>query len=184
MPSKSVATREDAEVREARNAIDTLLIANARKSPEEIEQKTGISAREAMERLAVILRTRDWMTDRMEERLLLIEMSNLIDDVKNRMDDASDAHYADVANVALRGYEAMSKRLSERRKLTEEDMNEISRAQAEMFMDVFRTAIQMVVEYMAEIHMDSDIDFETDLNSAFQTAIPKAWASVKDNIRE
>lgn len=184
MPSQSVAKREDAEVREARNAVDTLLIANARKSPEEIEQKTGIPAREAMERLAVILRTRDWMTDRMEERLLLIEMSNLIDHVKDRMEDASDAHYADVANVALRGYEAISKRLSERRKLTEEDMNEISRAQAEAFMDVFRLSITDVVEYMSEIHSDSDIDFEADLNAGFQRAIPKAWEAVKGNIRE
>lgn len=182
MPSKALEPSDPN--REQRNAVDTLLIANARKSPEEIERATGIPARDALERLAVILRTRDWMTDRQEERLLLIEMDKLIDHVKSRMEDASDAHYADVANVALRGYEAMSKRLSDRRKLTEEDMAEISRVQAEMFMEVLRMSITEAIEYMIELHPDADIDFEADLNAGFRRAIPKAWEQVKGNIRE
>ena len=122
-----LAQERRAADRAHRNALDELLIQNARKSPEQIEAATGVPAAEAMERLALILRTRDWMSERMEERLLMIEMGDLIDDVKKRLANVSEQYYSDTANVALRGYEAISKRMDARRSITEEDMAEITR---------------------------------------------------------
>ena len=118
-----LAQERRAADRAHRNALDELLIQNARKSPEQIEAATGVPAAEAMERLALILRTRDWMSERMEERLLMIEMGDLIDDVKKRLANVSEQYYSDTANVALRGYEAISKRMDARRSITEEDMH-------------------------------------------------------------
>lgn len=176
-------TKKELE-REKRSVTDQLLLANARKSPEEIEQRTGIPAREAMERLAVILRSRDWMTDRMEERLLLIEMGDLIEQARERARDADSENYSDIASVAMRGYEAMSKRISERRKLTEDDMNEVSRAQAEMFMEVLREFMGYMAVYFTELHPEAEIDWDTDINGAFTSGWKAAYEKVKERIRE
>lgn len=182
LEKRKIAEAEAAEARRKRTASEQLLLRYARLSPEEIQDKTGIPAHEAMSRLAEILRTRDWMTDRMEERLLLIEMSDLISDVRDRMDSAAPEFFADIANVALRGYEAVSKRLDARRKLTEEDIAEISRAQGEMMMEAIRIAIDKTVEYMAEVH--PDLELEDDLRGGFAKALPEAWNLVKNSVRE
>lgn len=179
---KKTAAEVAADERKKRTASEQLLLRYARLSPEEIEDKTGIPAHEAMSRLADILRTRDWMTDRMEERLLLIEMSDLITDVRDRMDSAAPEFFADIANVALRGYEAVSKRLDARRKLTEDDIAEISRAQGEMMMEAIRLAVDMTVEYMSEVH--PDLEIEDDLRAGFARSLPKSWEAVKNNVRE
>lgn len=178
---QTAAEAREAE-RQKRTATEQLLLRYARLAPEEIAAKTGIPAEEAMSRLAEILRTRDWMTDRMEERLLLIEMSDLISDVRNRMDSASPELFADIANVALRGYEAVSKRLDARRKLTEDDIAEISRAQGELMMEAIRIAVDMTVEYIGETQ--PELEIEDDLRTGFARALPMAWATVKGNVRE
>lgn len=187
MATKDVVTQEqerrDAERRE-RNAMDELLIANARKSPEQIEEATGIPASQAMERLAHILRSRDWMTDRMEERLLLIEMGDLIDSVKRRLANASEQYYADTANVALRGYEAISKRMDARKMITEEEMSEYTRVQAETYIEVLNDVLGEQMEYVAEVYPDMDVELENAMMSGFQRALPKAYAKIKDRVRE
>ena len=124
--------RREAE-RKGRSLVDEMLIRHARKSPEEIEEKTGIPAREAMERLAQLLAQRDWMTERQEEKLLIQEMGDLIDNTRERMDHASEQYYSDIANVALRGFEAIGKRMDARAAITEMEMAEITRIHAEEY---------------------------------------------------
>ena len=182
VPSPDQARR--AAERAERSAMDELLIRNARRSPDQIEQATGIPAPQALERLAHILRARDWMTERMEERLLLIEMGDLIDGVKDRLEHVGEAYYADTANVALRGYEAISKRMDSRRNLTEEDMAEITRVQAEMYIETLRELVGDVIDYIAEVYPDMDVELENAINSGFQLHLPKAYAKVKERIRD
>jgi len=187
MASKDIESadvaRRKAE-RAERSAVDELLIRNARKSPEQIEAATGIPAGQALERLAHILRARDWMTERMEERLLLVEMGDLIDGVKDRLEHVGEAYYADTANVALRGYEAISKRMDSRRNLTEEDMAEITRVQAEMYIETLRELVGDVVDYIAEVYPDMDVELENSINAGFQMHLPKAYDKVRARIRD
>ena len=175
--------RREAE-RNYRNALDQLLLQNARKSPEQIEAATGIPAAQAMERLAHILRARDWMTERMEERLLLIEMGDLIEDVKRRLANVSEQYYSDTANVALRGYEAISKRMDARRNITEEDMAEITRVQAEMYIEAIREMIGDVIDYVAEVYPDMDVELEGALSSGIQKALPVAYDKIRKRVRD
>jgi hypothetical protein len=172
------------EERRKRSNTDRLLLTYARLSLEEIEEKTGVPAAEAGLRLNELLRARDHLSERQEERLLIIELGDLIDDVKNRMGGANDENYADIANVALRGYEAIAKRFDARRKLTEADMAEITRAQGEMFLAVLIEAISLAGNYMEELHPDLDFDIRDDLEAAFDYAIPLARSEVNKNIRE
>jgi hypothetical protein len=184
--AKEVDTRE--EQREAdrrqRSAMDELLIANARKSPEQIETTTGIPAKQAMERLAYILRARDWMTERQEERLLIIEMGDLIDGVKKRLANASEQYYSDTANVALRGYEAISKRMEMRKNITEEEMSEITRVQAEVYIEVLRDLVASTIEYIAEVYPDMDADLENAINAGFQRFLPETYDKIRSRVRD
>lgn len=170
--------------RAQRNALDEMLIKNARKSPEQIESATGIPAAQAMERLAHILRARDWMSERMEERLLLIEMGDLIDGVKVRLEHASEQYYADTANVALRGYEAISKRMDARRNITEEDMAEITRVQAEAYIDVLNETVADVAEYLTEVFPDLGVELHDATVAGFQRALPKAHKKIRERVRD
>ena len=179
---KAKKVREAA--RRERSALDELLLRNARKSPEQIEAVTGIPAEQAMERLAFLLRSRDWMTEKQEKRLLLIELGDLIDGVKERMEHASEQYYADTANVALRGYEQIGKRLDAQTAITEEEMAEITRVQAEVYIDTLREVVSMTIDYVAEAYPDMDVELEAAINAGFQRSLPEAYAKVRGRIRE
>lgn len=175
--------KRDAE-RKARNALDELLIRNARKSPEEIEEKTGVPAREAMERLGYLLTARDWMTERQEEKLLIMELGDLIDDVKRRLEYVSEQYYSDTANVALRGYEAIGKRMDARAAITEAEMAEITRIQAEVYIETLNRTVQKTIEYVAEVYPDMPPELENALVAGFQRTLPEAYAEIKERIRD
>lgn len=168
----------------ARNGLDELLIANARKSPEEIEMVTGIPAEQAMERLGFILRTRDWMSERMEERLLIIELGNLIDGVKKRLENVSEQYYSDTANVALRGYEAIGKRMDTRLAITEMEMSEITRVQAEVYIETLNELVQQTVQYISEVYPEMDLELEQTIISGFQRNLASAYQKIRDRIRD
>lgn len=175
--------KRDAE-RKARSALDELLIRHARKSPQEIEEKTGVPAREAMERLGHLLTARDWMTERQEEKLLIMEMGDLIDETRVRMETVSEQYYSDTANVALRGYEAIGKRMDARAAITEMEMAEITRTQAEVYIETLNRTVQKTIEYIAEVYPDMDPRLEEAIVAGFQRTLPEAYEEIKGRIRD
>lgn len=187
-----MATKKDIELaqekraadRKVRSGLDELLIRYARKSPDEIEELTGIPAEQAMERLGQITRARDWMTERMEERLLIMELADLIDDVKRRLADVSEQYYSDTANVALRGYEAIGKRMDARMAVTEMEMAEITRVQAEIYIETLNETVQRTVEYVAEVYPDMDAGLENAIVAGFQRTLPAAYEKIRGRIRD
>ena len=182
-PKMSAAEMREAE-RKKRTNIDRILLVNARKSPLEISEATGLPVDVAMARLYELLRSRDHFSERQEERLLIIEMGDLIDEVRDRMTAANDDNFADIANVALRGYEAISKRLDARRKLTQADISEITRAQGEMFLAVMLEAIDLATVRLEETHPDNEWDIASEMEEAFAIAIPEANEAVNKRVRD
>lgn len=179
-----LAQEKRAAERKARSALDEMLLRHARKSPEEIESKTGIPAREAMERLAQLLTARDWLTERQEEKLLIMELADLIDDVKGRLEHVSEQYYSDTANVALRGYEAIGKRMDARAAITEQEMAEITRIQAEVYIETLNRTVQKTMDYVAEVFPDMDPQLEAAVIAGFQRSLPEAYAEIKERIRD
>ena len=179
-----LAAERRATERAQRSALDELLLRNARKSHEQIEIATGITANDAMERLTFLLRSRDWMSERMSEMLLMIEMGDLIDDVKKRLANVSEQYYSDTANVALRGYEAISKRMDARRSITEEDMAEITRVQAETYIEAIREMVSDAIDYVAEVYPDMDVELENALTAGIQRALPAAYEKIRKRVRD
>lgn len=167
-----------------RSALDELLLANARKSPDEIELATGVPAAQAVERLTFLLRARDWMSERAEERLLIIELGNLIEGVKKRLENVSEQYYSDTANVALRGYEAIGKRMDTRLAITEMEMSEITRVQAEVYIETLNELVQETIQYISEVYPEMDLELERTIISGFQRNLQTAYDKIRSRIRD
>jgi hypothetical protein len=129
----------------------------ARRSPQEIADATGLDARFVAERISYLLESRDWLSDRQQERLLLEEVSELKDLVMDGVRSAGDAKdFAATASVALRTLKLVGERLDSRRKLVEADLNELQAAQARMFGMAFDVALQHVVSVLGT-GLDRDV---------------------------
>ena len=146
---------------ERRSALDSKLLSMARKSPAEIAEATGMKPEEVAERISQLLETRDWLSDRQQERLLLEEIAGLKDMVMDRVKFADEKEFTGVANVALRTLKLISERLDARKKLVVADIDEITSAQARLFGKAFDVALQDIVgnfKALESVPEDEDID--------------------------
>lgn len=134
---------------ERRNNTDRLLIRNARKSAREIEEITGIPAEEALARLNELLDSRDHLTLRRQEILLMEELNELFYQSRERMQNAGDRDYAAIANAALRAATHMLGRLDAARKATIIDVDKITSGQARVFMRVFDVGFKHILDELA-----------------------------------
>lgn len=169
------------ELETNRSAIDAKLLSLARKSPDEISEITGLDAKFVAERVSQLLESRDWLSDRQQERLLLEEIADLKDMIMERVRFADEKDFAGVANVALRTLKLISERLDSRRKLIEADINEISAAQARIFGKAFDLALSHVVttfKALEEVPADSEVDI------IVQDALKQAARSLESNVTE
>ena len=133
-----------------RSAMDSRLLSLARKSPEEIAELTGLDARFVAERISQLLESRDWLSDRQEERLLLIEAASLKDRAFAALDGVEGSEFAQVANVVLRSLKLVGERLDARRKLVDSDLERLTSAHARMFGEAFDAALSHVVSVLGE----------------------------------
>jgi hypothetical protein len=146
---------------ERRGAVDSKLLSLARKSPEEISELTGLDARFVAERISQLLESRDWLSDRQQERLLLEEIADLKDLIMERVRFADEREFAGVANVALRTLKLISERLDSRRKLVDADIESITQSQARIFGRAFDLALSYVVssfKSLEEVPASEDVD--------------------------
>ena len=134
----------------SRSALDEKLLRLARLSPVEIGEQTGLGAAAAAARIAELLESRDWLSDRQEERLLLVEASSLKDRAFAALDGVEGSEFAQVANVVLRSLKLVGERLDARRKLVDADLDRITSAHARMFGEAFDAALAHVVSVLGD----------------------------------
>ena len=128
-----------------RTNLDERLLSLARKSPAEIAEATGLEPGYIAERIAYLLDSKDWLTDRQEERLLLIEAASLKDKAFGMLDEVEGRDFASVANVVLKSLKLVSERLDARRKLVDDDIQKITAAHAKIFAQAFDAALQYII---------------------------------------
>ena len=162
-----------------RSALDAKLLANARKSPVEISALTGLPAEVVAERVSFLLESRDWLSDRQQERLLLEEIADLKDEVMFRMRSADEKDFAAVANVALRTLKLISERLDARRKLIDSDISEITAAQARVFGEAFDLALGYVVNSFKSF---DEIPDNEEIDIIVSEGLRKAAKSLENNV--
>jgi len=159
-----------------RSAIDAKLLSYARKSPDEIAELTGLDAKFVAERISQLLESRDWLSDRQQERLLLEEIADLKDLVMERVKFADEKDFAGVANVALRTLKLISERLDARKRLVDADISEISAAQARVFGKAFDLALTHVVGVLGD-GLDPDV-----VDATVQDGLRKAAKSLESSV--
>ena len=128
-----------------RTNLDEKLLSLARKSPVEIAELTGLEPGYVSERIAYLLDSKDWLTDRQEERLLLIEAATLKDKAFGMLDSVDMKDFASVANVVLKSLRLVSDRLDARRKLVDTDIERITAAHAKIFASAFDAALAYII---------------------------------------
>ncbi len=128
------------------SALDRKFLLHARKSFVEVGLLFGVAPEFVAERLGVLLSSEGVLSDRQEERLLLLEVSDLKDEVLRRLRDVEDRDFAAVANVALRALKTIGERLDSRRKLVDADLQSIGEAQARLFGRAFDRALTHIVQ--------------------------------------
>lgn len=132
----------------SRSALDEKLLRYARRSPAEIAELTGLDAAVAASRIAELLESRDWLSDRQEERLLLVEAASLKDRAFEALDGVEGSEFAQVANVVLRSLKLVGDRLDARRKLVDADLERLTSAHARMFGEAFDVALNHIVSVL------------------------------------
>lgn len=144
-----------------KSSLDEKLLSLARKSPAEIAELTGLEPQYVAERISYLLDSKDWLTDRQEERLLLIEAGSLKDKAFSMLEAVGPQEFAGVANVVLKSLRLVSERLDARRKLVDDDIDRITAAHAKMFAEAFDTALRYIVQGFKAfdgVPSDEDID--------------------------
>ena len=144
-----------------RSDLDERLLSLARRSPAEIAELTGLDAGYVAERVAFLLDSKDWLSDRQEERLLLIEAAALKDRAFGMLDAVGPQEFAGVANVVLKSLRLVSERLDARRKLVDGDIERITAAHARLFAEAFDVALRHIVEgfkLFDEVPSDDEVD--------------------------
>jgi hypothetical protein len=161
--SKSDTILEVDEETKKRTAIDEKLLANAKKSLTELSRITGLDAKDVAERMAWLLEDRGWMTERMEERYMLIELADLMSDAKERLKRAQDKDYGAIGKVVLGSFEQMAQRWDARRAIVDADIDKITARQAKLYGRTYDTALSTIFESLRVLHPEITDEEEYEL---------------------
>jgi len=164
-----------------RTNLDEKLLSLARKSPVEIAEATGLEPGYIAERIAYLLDSKDWLTDRQEERLLLIEAASLKDKAFGMLDEVDMKDFASVANVVLKSLRLVSDRLDARRKLVDDDIQKITAAHAKIFAQAFDAALQYII---AGFKAFEGVPEDEDVDDLVEQGLKRAGSILDANIFE
>ena len=164
-----------------RTNLDERLLSLARKSPVEIAEATGLEPGYIAERIAYLLDSKDWLTDRQEERLLLIEAASLKDKAFGMLDEVEGRDFASVANVVLKSLKLVSERLDARRKLVDDDIQKITAAHAKIFAQAFDAALQYII---AGFKAFEGVPEDEDVDDLVEQGLKRAGSILDANIFE
>ena len=164
-----------------RTDLDGKLLSLARRSPVEIAELTGLEPGYVAERIAHLLDAKDWLTDRQEERLLLIEAASLKDKAFGMLDEVESKDFSSVANVVLKSLRLVSDRLDARRKLVDSDIEKITSAHAKIFATAFDAALQYIISGFKAFE---GVPSDDEVDDLVEQGLKRAGAVLDANIFE
>jgi hypothetical protein len=136
-----------------RREFNSRLVLWARNSFSSTAERLGVTELEVAQMYADLFGNNDdWLTLRLEERLLLIELSELKELIMDKLRYAEEENFASIANAAVKTLTLLSTRLDERKKLIDEDINKITIEQAKTFGRGFDIAMQHMIAGLRILH--------------------------------
>lgn len=185
----SVPTEQEIELRanaeleplQESAALNKLLLRNARQSLVVISQKTGIPVDEVSERLTALLDNPSWRDDLMEEKLLLAEVTMLVDDIRDRMSryDVEDEGWASMARVQLAAIRTMLEQLDKRRKAVNGELALVTKGQAELFAQGLQLAMERAAFTLQKQFPDADPEL---IYEVVESGLPEAIEYVEAHV--
>lgn len=156
-------------------ALNKLMLRHARMSFNEISAKTGIPAEEVAERLTNLLDDRSWRDDLQEEKLLLVEIGMLVDDIRTRMSrfNVEDEGWASMARVQLQAIKTILEQMDRRRKAVDGQLAIVSMMQAQLIGEAIKLAQERAIFNIQKRYPEIDVEV---IYAEFEEELPKAIA--------
>lgn len=131
------------------SVIDEVLLRAAAggKSGDEIEKATGIPAAQALEKVKQILSSRDVWTEMEQRQLLLAELHELKDSLRNQAIEGQDP---EAARVLLRTLETIGKRLDSQQTVLDENLLKLTHFQQRILLRAMDAALNFAKKELAE----------------------------------
>ena len=165
-------------------AQNKLLLRHARKSIPEIAEITGIPATEVAERLyKLTVEGVNWRDDLVEEKLLLNDLAQLLEDVRAKMSgfNVEDEGWASMARVQLQTIKLMLEQLDKRRKAVDGSLAAITEEQAKMVVSAFEVAQEMAARRIEREHPEWDAEV---IRTTLREVLPEAIEAVESHVEE
>ena len=159
--------------------LNKLLLRHARKSANMVQKLTGIPAAEVAERLTALLDTPSWRDDLMEEKLLLAEISMLVDDIRERMSryGVEDEGWASMARVQLQAIKTIMEQMDKRRKAVDGQLKIVTQMQAQLMGEAIRIAQERAILNIQKKYPELDVEI---IYAEFEEELPHAIKFLED----
>lgn len=167
-----------------RTASEKLVLRYVRQqlSVNEIAEQTGLALPDVLQKIDEILNSHSYLSMRQEEKLLIMEMQELVQDSKKRLENAAEENYAGIANVVIRAMKEVGTRFDVMRKSVEIDISQITTAQAHVFGGAFDAALKHIEDRFLENHPEIDrAEFDLYRRESMLVAKKKLEDSVGDD---
>lgn len=132
-----------------KNAVDRVLLKNARKSPNYISEvvlKGALTPEQVAERISSLLKDDDWLSIRQQELLLLTEVNDLKDLALDRLESTDDRNFAGMVNAVKGLMKMIQETLDSRKRTVQIDVDRITEANARKFGQAFDVALRHLVD--------------------------------------
>lgn len=121
------------------------------RSPQEMERISGIPAAQAVQHVKALLDSRDVWTEHQQHQLLLSELHQLKDSLR---DQALKAKDLDSARLLLKSLEVIGKRLDSQQQTLDENVIKLSTYQQTVLMRAMDSALTFAKNELAERYPD------------------------------
>jgi DNA helicase HerA-like ATPase len=131
------------------SVLDDLLLKAAAdgRSPMEMERLSGIPAAQAVQHVKQLLESRDVWTEHQQRQLLLNELHELKDSLREQALKAKDL---DSARLLLKSLEVIGKRLDSQQQTLDENVIKLSNYQQSVLLRAMNTALDFAKKQLAE----------------------------------
>ena len=159
-----------------RSDLDRLLLANAKKSLTELTELTGLPEADAAQRLSQLYESKGALTDLYRERVLIEELYELYDEIRDKAKNAAERNAAGLYNALRQVIIVMFERLEKARARNSADLATVNEAHARVMFAAISLAFEKAAFELEKRYPEVDRD---ELESIMLEALPLAQSALE-----
>lgn len=161
-----------------RSDLDRLLLANAKKSLTELTELTGLPEADVAQRLSQLYESKGALTDLYRERVLIEELYELYDEIRDKAKNAAERNAAGLYNALRQVIIVMFERLEKARARNADDLATVNEAHARVMFAAIQLAFEKSVFELQKRYPDIE---EGELEKIILESLPIAMQSISDS---